>query len=234
MIAIANRKTKEENIRKKYPDALILDITSKSPYKGLRLLSPFYPHGNIPVPGMIGKTATCVEAIWQGLKVFESCGVDCGLFENDAMEGLKRTVRKYGKPLGHQYGDRLLNYQDARMYIYVPVYKYVLDNIASVQNIIARIKEKAEHQDIVFLDYNTNADVFDFSKPLSHASLVKLYIEDKYPTLESYQQWKLSSVVSTEDNRTETRKGEKQLDLFEEDSDSYEFKFILNGYHRNT
>ena len=35
-------------------------------------LSPFYPHGGIPVPFSEGVTATCVEAVWQGLKVFES------------------------------------------------------------------------------------------------------------------------------------------------------------------
>ena len=127
-IFIVNRKTKIENIQKKYPNALILDITSKSPYAGLRILSPFYPHGGIPVPGLPGITATCVEAIWQGLKVFESCGVDYSLFTNDTMQNIKRTVRKYGKPIGHQYGDKILNYQDARMYIYIPTYKYVLDN----------------------------------------------------------------------------------------------------------
>lgn len=212
-ITIVNHKTKEENILKKNPGALILDITSRSPYAGLRILSPFYPHNNIPVPGMPGVTATCVEAIWQGLKVFESCGADFKLFTNATMENLKRTVRKYGKPVGHLYGDKILNYQDARMHIYVPSYLYVLENIPSVRNTIVKLKEKAIHQDIVLLDYNTNANVFDFSKPLSHAALVKSYLEDNYPTIESYQKWKSVSddEIISKDNKSQI---EKQLKLF--------------------
>jgi hypothetical protein len=31
------------------------------------------------------------------------------------------------------------------------------------------------------LDYNTNTEFRDISLPLSHAGLVKLYIEDNYP-----------------------------------------------------
>ena len=44
-IYVANKKSKIENIRKKYPNASIFDITSTSEYEILRLLSPFYPHG---------------------------------------------------------------------------------------------------------------------------------------------------------------------------------------------
>jgi len=47
-----------------------------------------------------GYTATCVEAVWQGLKVFEGSDVDTKLFQNDTMKGLKRTVRRFGKPMG--------------------------------------------------------------------------------------------------------------------------------------
>ena len=34
---------------------------------------------------------------------------------------------------------------------------------------------------IILLDYNTNQDVDDPSKPLSHAFLIKAYIEGLYP-----------------------------------------------------
>lgn len=34
------------------------------------------------------------------------------------------------------------------------------------------------------MDYNTNQNVYNFSKPLSHAALLKLYIENKYPVYE--------------------------------------------------
>ena len=63
----------------------------------------------------------------------------------------------------------------------LPTYKYVLDNVPRVQHILKRIKERSIDHDLVFLDYNTNTDVRDISQPLSHAGLVKLYIEDRYP-----------------------------------------------------
>lgn len=182
-IYVANKKSKIENIQKKYPTAIILDITSTSEYQSARILSPFYPHGNIPIPGMNGKFATCVEAIWQGLKVFEWCGVDYATFRNDTMKDIKRSVRKYGKPLGHQFGNKLLDYRDARWMIYLPSYLYVLENVPSVRRTLEHIKKKLEETDFVFLDYNTNCNVADYSKPLSHAGLVKLYLEGNYPNI---------------------------------------------------
>lgn len=184
-IYVASKKSKIENLRKKFPNAEILDITSTSQYEAARILSPFYPHCNIPIPGMNGKTATCVEAIWQGLKVFEGCGVDYATFHNDTMKDIKRSVRRFGKPLGHQYNGKLLDYRDARWMIYLPAYLYVLENVQSVQQTLKRIKAKLNQCDFVFLDYNTNCNVADYSKPLSHAGLVKLYLEGKYPTIEN-------------------------------------------------
>lgn len=184
MIYIENKKRKLENIRKQYPDADILDITSTSNLRYAQLLSPFYPHGNIPIPFTPGMYAACVEGVWQGLKVFQNSDVDIDSFKNDTMKGLKRTVRKYGVPLGHRkgvYGTELLNYFDARMMIYLPTYKWVLDNIPEVHRIVEKIAARSQTNDIVFLDYNTNSDFRDISSPLSHAGLVKLYIEGSYP-----------------------------------------------------
>ena len=66
MIKIVSKRSKQENILKKYPNAIIADVTSQAK-DGLVKLSPFYPHGGIPVPFSDGMTATCVEAVWQGL-----------------------------------------------------------------------------------------------------------------------------------------------------------------------
>ena len=99
MIVIESKRRKRENILKKYPDAVIADVTSQAT-DDLVKLSPFYPHGGIPVPFSEGYTAMCVEAIWQGLKVFESADVDVNMFGNDTMKNIKRTVRRFGKPLG--------------------------------------------------------------------------------------------------------------------------------------
>ena len=114
----------------KYPKAMILDITSKSKFDWVKL-SPFYPHGNIPIPFSEGFTAKSVEGIWQGLKVFEMSDIDYNTFSNDKMKNIKRTVRKFGKPLGHRKGVKgteLLNYLDARFQIYLPTYLWVLQN----------------------------------------------------------------------------------------------------------
>lgn len=167
-----------------FPNADILDITSSSDYKYAQLLSPFYPHGNIPIPNTPGLKATCVEAVWQGLKVFRTADVDFDTFKNDTMHNLKRTVRKYGPPIGHRYGafsNQILNYFEARMLIYLPTYKYVLDNVPEVHKIVEKIKARAEDHVVILLDYNTNTDFRDTTKPLSHAELVKLYIEGNYP-----------------------------------------------------
>ena len=88
------------------------------------------------------------------------------------MQNLKRTVRKYGMPKGHRKGingSELLDYFTARMLIYLPSYKWVLDNVPEVKDVIEKIKERAKTHDIVFLDYNTNIDFQDTSSPLSHA-----------------------------------------------------------------
>lgn len=184
MIYIANKKRKEEGIRKQYPNAIILDVTSKAGWA--QQLSPFYPHGGIPIPNSDGMTGMSVEGIWQGLKVFETQGVSYSHFCNASMKGLKRTVRTLGKPLGHSYGTKsteLLNYLEARIAIYLPTYKWVLENVPAVMDLVNRIRTKSFTTDIVFLDYNTNEDYTNLKSPLSHAALIKLYIEDRYPEI---------------------------------------------------
>jgi hypothetical protein len=181
MIVIESKRKKPATILKKYPNAILADVTS-SAKDGLVKLSPFYPHGGIPVPFSEGYTATCVEAIWQGLKVFESCNVDVRMLKNDTMKNIKRTVRRFGKPLGHRKGvngTELLGYIDARKQIYIPAYRWVLEN--KVASIIERLREASKTKTIVLLDYDTNADVENAKKPLSHASLIKAYAEGIYP-----------------------------------------------------
>jgi hypothetical protein len=177
MIVIKNKRCKRENILKEYPDATIFDVTSKG---AMCRLSPFYPHGGIPVPFSEGVTSMSVEGIWQGLKVFEAYGIDKSSFRNATMKDLKRTVRTYGRCLGHQKGvnsTELLGYIEARKQIYVPSYFWMLENkCAKVVETIAKLsKEKT----VVLLDYDTNENIEDPSKPLSHASLIKAYIEQR-------------------------------------------------------
>ena len=213
MIIIESKRKKPETILKKYPDAILADVTSGAK-DGLVKLSPFYPHGGIPVPFSEGYTATCVEAIWQGLKVFERCGVDVEMFKNDTMKNIKRTVRRFGKPLGHRkgvHGTELLGYIEARKLIYIPTYKWVLEN--KVAFIIDRLREASKTKTIVLLDYDTNADVENAKKPLSHASLIKAYVEGVYPYGEE-QGTELVDVSKSK--RTKKEDNNLQLDLFKE------------------
>ena len=181
MIEIASKRQKIENILKKHPNAIIADVTSQAK-DGLVRLSPFYPHGGIPVPFSEGYTATCVEGIWQGLKVFENEDTDLSMFGNDTMKGIKRTVRKHGRVLGHRkgvHGTEILGYVEAKHLIYIPTYRWMLEHKA--MDIIERLRKASETKTILLLAYNTCCDVDDETKPLSHAYLVKAYAEGLYP-----------------------------------------------------
>ena len=181
MITIESKRKKRENILKQHPNAIIADVTSNAT-DNLVKLSPFYPHRDIPVPFSEGITATCVEAVWQGLKVFESADVDVHMFQNDTMRNIKRTVRRFGKPLGHRkgvYGKELLGYIEARKQIYIPTYQWMLEH--KVPHIIERLREASKTKTIILLDYNVNCDVDDPKRPLSHAFLIKAYAEGLYP-----------------------------------------------------
>ena len=181
MIIIESQRKKIENILTKYPHAVVADVTSQAK-DGLVRLSPFYPHGDIPVPFSEGYTAACVEGVWQGLKVFEDEDIDISMFSNDTMKNIKRTVRKHGRVLGHRkgvLGTEILGYMEAKHQIYIPTYRWMLEHKA--MDIIERLRKASETKTIVLLDYNTCCDVDDEAKPLSHAYLVKAYAEGLYP-----------------------------------------------------
>ena len=178
MIIIKNKRCSQDKLIKEYPEAIIIDVTSKGEGEWQRL-SPFFPHGEIPVPFSEGATSMSVEGIWQGLKVFESTDIDRNSFLNGTMKGIKRTVRTNGKCLGHRKGingKELLGYIDARKEIYVPSYNWVLKNKCQEQ--IKKIRIISQSKPVILLDYDTNDDVENPTKPLSHASLIKKFIEE--------------------------------------------------------
>lgn len=181
-IHIKNRRCRLENLEEQHPNAFIIDVTSKGNYPWVKF-SPFYPHGNIPIPFSEPKTALSVEGIWQGLKVFEDKQVDITKFQISSMKNIKRTVRKNGPIIGHQKGlnsKSVLSYREARLQIYIPSYRWVLDNC--VKDLIEDLKNKLSDESIIFLDYQTNEDIFDLRSPLSHAALVKFYLNGEWPT----------------------------------------------------
>ena len=73
----------------------------------------------------------------------------------------------------------LLDYAEARRLIYLPSYSWVLAN--HLQEELKQLKEQAEKQMVILLDYETNCDLNDLSHPLSHAGLVKRYLEEQWP-----------------------------------------------------
>ena len=181
MIYIESKRKSIEKLKAQYPDAMIIDVTSKAQDEFVKF-SPFFPNGGIPVPFSEGIVAACVEGIWQGLKVFENDDVDTSFFYKCDMKNLKRTVRKYGHCLGHRkgvYGKELLGYIEARKQIYLPCYKWVLEN--KLQKLVTAVRIISKNKPVVLLDYNTNADVNNPESALSHASLIKAYIEGNYP-----------------------------------------------------
>ncbi len=181
MILIQNRRASQERIRQQHPGASIFDVTSRGPQPWVRF-SPFYPHGNIPVPFSPGQVSASVEGIWQGLKVFEKVDVDASRFAVTSMKGLKRSARTYGNVLGHRQGvkgERLLSYAEARRAIYLPTYHWVLVNC--LQDLLAELEKLAKDQIVILLDYETNCELNNLVRPLSHAGLIKRYLEGQWP-----------------------------------------------------
>lgn len=171
-IRLDSKRRPLTKLAKLHPGATILDLTSKADAPWVRF-SPFWPHGDIPLPFSPGVVTASVEGAWQALKVFESADVDASKLAITDMRGLKRSVRRFGRCLGHReglQGTRLLGYVEARKAIYLPLYDYVLRERLADE--LAALRELAERGPLVLLDYETNADVDDPSKPLSHASLV--------------------------------------------------------------
>ena len=179
-IYIDSKRRKTENILKKHPHAVIIDVTSngKDEY---RKLSPFYPIGEIPVPGMEDKKALCVEGIWQGLKVFEHYDWDDHYFRIST-KNIKRTVRRFGRVKGHFFQGNLLGYVEARKKIYLPAYKFVLEG--KMKYLVDQLREIAKDKTLVLLDYITNESLLNPAKPLSHAAVIKAAILEDYSILE--------------------------------------------------
>jgi hypothetical protein len=170
---VASRR--RTTLHRDFPDALILDVTSRGAEPWIRL-SPFYPHGGIPVPGHPDRTAQSVEGVWQALKVFATEQEDFTKLDITTMKGIKRTARRLGPPLGHRLDGRLLGYEEARRALYLPTYRWMLDHRAA--ELVAELRELSNHRAVVLLDYTTNGDIADLATPLSHAALIAQRIQE--------------------------------------------------------
>ena len=98
------------------------------------------------------------------------------------MRHLKRSARSFGRVLGHRAGigsPHLLSYVEARQQIYLPLYKWVLDH--RLRALVDELRAPSERGEVVLLDYATNGEVEDLSSPLSHAQLIRCYVEGDWP-----------------------------------------------------
>ncbi len=175
-VLVRSRRSSLPKLERDLPEATIIDVTSKAAEPWVRF-SPFFPHGGIPIPFTDGRTAQSVEGIWQALKVFETADVDPKKLDVTAMKGLKRTVRKNGRCLGHREGlegKRLLGYLEARREIYLPIYTWVLEHKLTQE--LDQLRQHVVRGDVVLLDYETNTDITNLTKPLSHAGLVAAFL----------------------------------------------------------
>ena len=180
-VAIESRRKKPETLAKLWPAALVADVTSKGPAPWVRF-SPFFPHGGIPIPNTPDQFAESVEGLWQGLKVFEKGDVDASKWRIRTMRDIKRSEKSRGAVRGHRFGvgsGELLGYRDARYRIYLPAYRWVLENCLVRE--IAQLRAELRARPVVLLDYETNEDVNDLSRPLSHAALVMHFLNGTWP-----------------------------------------------------
>ncbi len=180
-IAVESRRQKLANVERRWPAATVIDVTSCGAEPWVRF-SPFYPHGGIPIPNTPGETAQSVEGLWQGLKVFEREDIDPGKWAITDMVGIKRGGKSRGLVHGHRFGvgsEVLLNYREARHRIYLPAYRWVLEHRLTAE--VKRLHQMAAEEPLVLLDYETNADVEDLSRPLSHAALIKHHLQGTWP-----------------------------------------------------
>jgi len=170
-ITIVSKRRKREQAKLINDGYLLIDVTSKSDDATFQKFSPFYPHKDVPVVGL-SITSESVEGVWQGLKVFEKEGVDLSKFRIKNMKNIKRPVNeKRGRIVGHLLNGNTLDYKTARKKIYIPTYQWLLRNklCKELQLLQDLVKE---HGKIAFIDYDTNTDIENLKKPLSHASII--------------------------------------------------------------
>lgn len=169
---VASRRRERASILVERPGALLLDVTARGPEPWVRF-SPSFPHGGIPVPLSPGYVAASVAGIWEGLKVFGREDVDPSRFTVTAMRGVRRVAGARGPLAGHRAGvdgDRLLTPRDARHWLFVPAYRWVVEKRLAAE--LAQLRRLAASRPVVLLDDVTNGDVDDVSRPLSHAAVL--------------------------------------------------------------
>lgn len=147
---------------------VVTDVSSYAEFPYCTL-SPFWPHGGIPVPGMPGTVSDSVEGVWQGLKVI--AGKTAPRYFRG--QGAKRG----GIPRGHQYGDKLLKIVEAREKIYRVAYEWVLAHRVDPALIDGFLDRAFAGVPQAFHDVGNNGRVGDPSEGWAHAAVLVQYLD---------------------------------------------------------
>jgi len=127
-----------------------------------------------------------VQAVWEGLKVFEKEDID-----EDMIIGKKRVgernikdAKKRGKFLGWKRGvegDEILNLEEARWEILLPMYKLVLDRYG--QEELKRLSKAIKNGgQVILVDDEGDVSISDFKREMvGPGVLVKAYLEKNWP-----------------------------------------------------
>lgn len=182
-------------------DFLVFDVTHLGTHKHFSSRSPV---GNVPVPFSKNDVAASVEVlrlsaalkmyqgIYEGLKVFEgSHKIDKSkLICRDPRRIPRKPKPEDGRLIGWRKGLKgycLLDAWNARWSLFIEPYKSVLEDQLYDEVEDLRREISGQNKKVIFLDIHTNSDIYDLESPLSHAYLLKCFLEDKWPCRDDFE-----------------------------------------------
>lgn len=155
-------------LRKQLPaSAVVYDVSSYADHPYCTL-SPMWPHGGIPVPGMPGTTSDSVEGVWQGLKLID------GKTSPRHFKG--QGHKRGGQPRGHQFGDKLLKLVEAREKIYRVTYEWMLDHRADPALLAGFMRAAFAGVVQHFHDLSSNGRIGNPDEGWAHAAVLVQYL----------------------------------------------------------
>ena len=146
------------------------------------ILSPFAPHLAEELWQRLGHTESITYAAWPQYEEAKLAVVTItvAVQVNGKMRGTVELPADVSKDDAiaaakqQPNAARFLEGKTLRREIYVPCYRYVLEHHLGDQ--LDELRRLLTEQPVVLLDYETNQDIDDLSRPLSHASLIARYL----------------------------------------------------------
>ena len=170
MLEVIEKKEQERIQQFQQQGYLLIDLTRNSNDEIYRQFHPSYPHGDVPFPEFPDYTAQSVEGIWEGLKLFETTGIDASKFDCMDPNDLSRTEAFYGRYRGHRFGvNNILTEDKAFERIYKPLYAWQV--FVKMKKEFKTLKELCQTQPIVWIV----DDVYD-----NYILLLLSFVDDIY------------------------------------------------------